>query len=149
MFVYIFRDTSVCSSAHLYLSVCLSMFCPFFFAHGVLTNPSIKHKGHRTPAAPLAPPRSFLPSGSSLGKIVGSRQTNSDTTTASAHRNFRMVGTLRRIRNLRDIQRPHTLANRKKYERMFPLASGFFYTITDSVRAIVNTLADRLSACMT
>lgn len=65
-----------------------------------LTKPIIKHSGHKTPAAPVAPPE-LSASGSIEVNILGIRQTNNDTNTTIAQRNFRSDGTLRRMKYLR------------------------------------------------
>ena len=66
-----------------------------------LTKPIIKHSGHKTPAGPVAPPE-LSASGSIEVNILGIRQTNNDTNTTMAQRNFRSVGTLRRMKYLRE-----------------------------------------------
>ena len=65
-----------------------------------LTNPIIKHSGHKTPATPEAPPE-LSASGSIEVNILGMRQTNNDIKMTRAQRNFRSVGTLRRTKYLR------------------------------------------------
>ena len=65
----------------------------------LLTKLNMKHSDHKTPATPLAPPVLSV-SGSMEVKILGMRQTNSEPNTTIAQRNFRSVGTLRRMKYL-------------------------------------------------
>lgn len=67
----------------------------------VLTMDATKHAGHRMRPAPEEPPSRWWTSElSRLGKIVGTRVTNSAVATAAAHNNFRVVGLFRSIKNL-------------------------------------------------
>ena len=67
----------------------------------VLTWEETMHRGQSTAATPVAPPSSRRSARDSrLGKMVGMRQTNSASSTASAHSAFVHVGRFRSSRNL-------------------------------------------------
>ena len=70
------------------------------YMYNALTNPSMKMRGHNTLETPLVSPFVFTALGSTLGKIVGIRQTKRPTTTARPQSSFRSVGLFRKMRTL-------------------------------------------------
>lgn len=57
-------------------------------------------KGHKTLPVPVAPPRCLAALGSIREEKVGMREIKRPTTTATADRNFLLVGTFFKKRNL-------------------------------------------------
>ena len=71
------------------------------YMYNVLTNPSMKMIGHITLETPWASVFVFSALGSTLGKIVGMRQTKRPITTAIPQSSFRSVGLFRTMITLR------------------------------------------------
>ena len=70
------------------------------YMYNVLTNPSMKMTGHITLETPWVSVSVFPGLGSTLGKIVGMRQTKRPPTTARPQSSFRSVGLFRTMRIL-------------------------------------------------